>query len=208
MRSILFASLLASAACGQAGTASQPADGFDADFKIIPDASVVEEMVVPPSLSASFVPVSETILISGETTGENSSGTTSGAAFVFGAEDEQGIGGHKLQVRILAVGDVGTTMRAAYSTNEVGNSGWFEFPLTGDFAEYSFDVWVAAPKDGKNDYLGIIPVNGDVEIAAIGVDILKDPPSTSEIAEPSPEEAAPSQDDTLEAADEDAPAQP
>ncbi|MEQ9315712.1 MAG: hypothetical protein RLN72_07655 [Henriciella sp.] len=211
MRLAILGSLLVLAACGPAGfgvggnsddaaqptAAPMPADGFEADIAIIPSEQVVAEMSIPEGLSV----VSNedgSITISGEGKVGAASGATTGAAFVIDGDEEARIGGNMVVVRILAKGAEGTTMHVAYSTNDVGNSGWQAFPLTGSFEEYSFKMGVARVNKGGNDYLGFVPKGGDVAIAAVGIDITERPAAPAPAEEPA---AAPVE----EPADESAP---
>jgi hypothetical protein len=49
---------------------------------------------------------------------------------------------------------------AAYSTAEVGNSGWKKFELTNELKEYSFNYQVPKIKKGGVDFIGF---NSDIE---------------------------------------------
>jgi hypothetical protein len=64
----------------------------------------------------------------------------------------------------------------AYSTNDVGNSGWRSFPLTDKLADYSFTYSVPKMKAGNSDYIGILPdllgAGGAVEVFAISAEVV------------------------------------
>ncbi len=47
--------------------------------------------------------------------------------------------------------------QVAYSTAEVGNSGWRSLVAGPDFSEVSFEYGVAPKREGRGDYLGILP---------------------------------------------------
>lgn len=188
MRSILILSVMALSACdmssmdgfGSSETSAPeppvveetaPADNFSADVRVIPTAEIVGQMVSPPAITVTPNEDS-TVTISGGNQDGPSAGTTAGAAFVFGPDLEQQIAGHSVRIKLLAKSDVeGANMIAAYSTNEVGNSGWQEFALTDTFEEYSFPMKIPPVKNGRDDYLGLLAPSGDVTIAAVGVDI-------------------------------------
>ena len=203
-RNMVLIALLGLSACGPAGfgdgaedtteteapapaPAAPPAEGFEADIVILPDAQTVETMVVPAGLTVT-PGEGDIITIAGTSANEISHGVTGGAAFVLGPELENQIGGHVINLRILAKSDGATGFKVAYSTNEVGNSGWNEFSLTDSFEEYAVEFAVGAVKDGRNDYVGFVPVGGDMSIAAVGIDVLR------ERAAPAPETPAPADD--------------
>lgn len=59
----------------------------------------------------------------------------------------------RVTVRAFAPQD-GSMLGIAYSTNEMGNSGWIQFPLTQTPADYVFVYLVPAKRAGNGDYLG------------------------------------------------------
>jgi len=188
-RNMVFIALLGLSACGPAGFGGAedtaeieapgptpsvpPAEGFEADIVILPDAQTVETMVVPAGLTVA-PSAGDIITISGSSANEISHGRTGGAAFVLGPDLESQIGDHVIRLRVLAKSEGGTGFKVAYSTNEVGNSGWNEFSLGDEYEEYSVEYVVAAVKEGNNDYVGIVPVGGAMSLAIIGIDILRD----------------------------------
>ncbi len=187
MRGLIFLTALMVAACGQVGSGSDgtQADGsvstaapgildeFEADYAFIPSAETIEAMSIADGLSVDMND-NQTMSISGLSNVETSGSKTGGAAFVVSSEDEAEIDGNRVRIRILASGEPGSAMKVAYSTNDVGNSGWRKFDLSEDLAEYSFEYAVPAMKAGRNDYIGIAPVVDGllVNVAALGVDIL------------------------------------
>jgi hypothetical protein len=68
----------------------------------------------------------------------------------------------------------------AYSTSDVGNSGWRNFPLTDKLTPYSFIYDVPTMKSGNGDYIGILPdpsgAGGAVEVSSITAEVV--PPGT------------------------------
>ena len=205
MRSLMMVSAmtLGLAACGQGGAEDSPAEtgsasapmpneaasDFSADVTVMADEATLDAMVVYPDLSATYVE-GVGIVISGTTYERNSAGSTSGAAFVLGDEMERQISGHEIVVKVLAKGEADASMAVAYSTNEVGNSGWKSFDLTTEFAEYTFPYSVTSLVNGRNDYIAIIPVQGEVTVAAVGADI-------GEPLSPDPAPAAAESGDTV-----------
>lgn len=65
----------------------------------------------------------------------------------------------------------------AYSTNDLGNSGWRGLTLTPEPAEHEFDYAVPPLVRGNGDYVGIDPdpegTGQAVTIHAIRVDVLE-----------------------------------
>ena len=195
-RNMVLIALLGLSACGPAGfgdgaentaeteapapaPAAPPAAGFEADIVILPDAQTVETMVVPAGLTVT-PGEGDIITVSGTSANEISHGVTGGAAFVLGPELENQIGGHFVNLRILAKSDGATGFKVAYSTNEVGNSGWNEFSLTDSFEEYAVEFPVGVPQQGRNDYVGFVPIGGEMSIAAVGLDLTLPKPAASD----------------------------
>ena len=189
MRFIAITALLMLGACDQVGfdkgndkpapapaeaDSTQDAQSSDLDAEIVIAATpdVMATMSVPATITVADNG-DNTITLSGSATErDRPSGRTDGAAFVVGPEYESRIGGNRVKVSVLAKGAPGAEMNVAYSTDEVGNSGWRTFPLTSDFETYTFKMKVDEPLAPGNDYIGIVPVNGDVTVSAVGVDII------------------------------------
>ena len=60
-------------------------------------------------------------------------------------------------------------MFGAYSTNDVGNSGWRAMKLTPNFVDYEFTYEVPVLGKGGRDYIGLFPSKEDVEIKEVSV---------------------------------------
>lgn len=88
---------------------------------------------------------------------------------------EQAASGQTVRVTVAArrAPDAsGKSFAIAYSTNDVGKSGWQRFDLTDQFASYSFTYQVPVMKAGNDDYIGILPDDGGaVEVIGIGAEI-------------------------------------
>lgn len=193
MRSLVIVSAVMLAACdpsslGLGGdketspAAKTPADGFEADVKLVPSAELVGAMNIPSEITVTLNDDS-TLTVSGNVDG-SAGGMTSGAAFVLGPELEEQIAGHAVRVKVLARSDVeGAKLLAAYSTNEVGNSGWQEYDLSSSFEEYSFPMKIQPTNKGRNDYLGLMAPSGEVIVAAAGVEIGDPLPAPPPVAE-------------------------
>lgn len=100
---------------------------------------------------------------------------------------EQAASGQTVRVTVMArrASDApGKSFAVAYSTNEVGNSGWQRFDLGDQLASYSFIYKVPVMKAGYGDFIGILPEEGGaVEISGIGAEVFPAgtelPPSAS-----------------------------
>ena len=80
-----------------------------------------------------------------------------------------------------AANDPSPAFAVAYSTADVGNSGWQPFRPTNTLAPYSFTYAVPPLKRGQGDYVGILThpadADGAIEVSAISVEVL--PPGTA-----------------------------
>ena len=96
--------------------------------------------------------------ISGETN-PAASGKTGGVYITVPQDPAETVfGGRTIVVEVLArafEGNPTAEFALAYSTNDVGNSGWRRFAPTTDWAWYSFTYAVPAPNAGGADFLGL-----------------------------------------------------
>ena len=112
------------------------------------------------------------VVVSGTVTDPSSQFQTEGAALAVGEANEQAFANQLVRVTIRARGIDATAFRAAYSTNDNGNSGWTELPLSGEITAVSFDYRVPAINRGADDYIGILPpATGSVEVQSIRVEV-------------------------------------
>ena len=72
-----------------------------------------------------------------------------------------------------AGGSETTEFALAYSTAEVGNSGWRKFSVSHSLGSKSFEWDVPTMKNGHGDYVGILPTFGPgVEIETLAVEAI------------------------------------
>lgn len=101
-----------------------------------------------------------------------SGGFTDGAYIRLGTNLETAIGGKTIKVSFVAKSDTlsSASLMAAYSTADVGNSGWVDFQITNVPSEYSFTYDVAEPIDFRGDYIGFVPgVDGGIELTEVSI---------------------------------------
>lgn len=85
-----------------------------------------------------------------------SAGATSGLSFALDQEFESIASGQRVTVEISArLSSEDMEFVAAYSTNEVGNSGWQSFAGSTEFSVYTFEYSVAPMRAGRLDYVGV-----------------------------------------------------
>ncbi len=92
------------------------------------------------------------------TTNPASSGTTNSAYITVPTPIALGFGGKRIRVSLYAKqpsSNASSQFAVAYSTSDVGNSGWHYFTPTTSWAKYSFTYDVPTPNTGGTDYLGI-----------------------------------------------------
>jgi hypothetical protein len=126
-------------------------------------------LTVPDGLVASSTPYG--IVLSGQVPDAFTTGRTAGAYLTLDGDDEASVSGHDVVVNVVARSEDGGQLKVAYSTSEVGNSGWNDFALTENFEVYSFDYKILPLKAGAGDYIGLLPVAGSAEIASLSIDI-------------------------------------
>jgi hypothetical protein len=83
--------------------------------------------------------------------------------------------GKKIRMTVLARATAEpVNFHLAYSTNEVGNSGWNKFEAGEAFAEHSFEWSVPPMKEGRGDFAGVQPPlagEGQIDLAWIALTI-------------------------------------
>ncbi len=96
--------------------------------------------------------------------------TTGGVYVVVPRNIETQISGKQIRVTVLARKrqQASTEFAVAYSTDQVGNSGWHKFAPTTKYRPYSFTYNVPPMKKANKDYLGIWP---DTAGSGKGIDV-------------------------------------
>jgi hypothetical protein len=98
------------------------------------------------------------IEISSRSTDPASGGMTGGVRVRVSDDFERTASGGRIRVSVSArAAEVNGTdgFAVAYSTNEVGNSGWRTFEVSDSLQTYSFDFSVAPMKQGRGDFVGV-----------------------------------------------------
>lgn len=88
-----------------------------------------------------------------------SSGSTDGYSICLPEHIEATASGHHITVRVIAraSGSDQSCFAVAYSTNDVGNSGWHWFTTSTEWSIYTMEFNVPVMKDGNGDFVGILP---------------------------------------------------
>lgn len=84
-------------------------------------------------------------------------GLTGGMIFVIDAQTEVLFSGQPVRVDFVLIADQAGSVEAAYSTADVGNSGWRTLALQPGLNEVSFDYDVPVMNNGNRDYIGLLP---------------------------------------------------
>jgi hypothetical protein len=105
-------------------------------------------------------------------------GSTGGYSVRVPDAVESAASGNRVIVRVTArtAGDGGGRFALAYSTNEVGNSGWRWFTTGPDWATYTLQYDVAPMIMGNGDYIGILPQPAGefgVDLGCISVEVVR-----------------------------------
>ncbi|MEZ5958976.1 MAG: hypothetical protein R3C30_00925 [Hyphomonadaceae bacterium] len=158
MRKLLMAvSLMTLAACGL-GQSTAPESTLLAMPSLVGWNDVVaEDINVPAGATFSAVEVEGTRVmeISGVGPAAPSAAKTGGVSVRMSDDFENQVSGNTVLVTVRAYSEqAGGRLGLAYSTNDVGNSGWRDFALTTTPADYSFTYDVPAKQAGLGDFLG------------------------------------------------------
>ena len=122
--------------------------------------------------NTSYTHTTDGVLISGKPTRPRTSGgKTQGFYIELDKKLEAKLSGKAVTISLRAKSADAGGMRIAYSTNEVGNSGWIESELSSAFNTYSFEYAVPKMKTGRGDYLGILPLSNSIEVANVTISL-------------------------------------
>ncbi len=180
-RALLGFAAVILAACNQAEAPNTPAGG---DSGVTPWTSVLaDDIGVPEGVSYTQAAVDGTTVaqIGAVPVNATLTGATGGVSIRLPAEFEAQASGARVQltVRAFAPQD-GALLGVAYSTNELGNSGWQRFVLTTAPRDYVFAYNVAPGRGGAGDFLGFRSHGaGAVQIVGYKVEIVPPPPATT-----------------------------
>lgn len=189
---IAAASLVVLAACGQ-GQSAAP----DSNALAMPNLTswtdvVAEDINVPAGVTFNPVQIDgvKVMEVSGVPATAIATQKTGGVSVRMSQDFEDRVSGNQLLVTVRAYSEqAGARLGLAYSTNEVGNSGWHEFPLTNAPADYQFVYNVPAKRVGAGDFLGFRSYDSQiVRIVGFQTSVL-----------PTPQRAAPEADPALRA---------
>ncbi len=113
-------------------------------------------------------------IISGGSETLPTQGRTGGSYLPLGSKIETNLSGKSVKVTILASAENGpTSLFAAYSTNDVGQSRWRERTVGKDSSEVTFEYDIAMMDEGRSDYVGFYAPNEPVELLAVSVEVVE-----------------------------------
>lgn len=162
------------AACSPGG--EPPADPYGiegATVSIEGGAALGDALNATDSISVLVSEDGSHVTLEGEPADRRSGGRTSGAFMRLGSETEQAFSGQQIEVTLVVRG-ADATLDATYSTNDVGNSGWRSLSAGETFAARRFTYDVPQLDRGREDFLGLIPVGGAVDVSAIAIRVVDD----------------------------------
>jgi len=125
---------------------------------------------VPAVLKHYYLPTGSLVL-SGSLIEPASTGKTSGASFGVSPEDETNFSGKTITIKVVSSSAQAGEAFLAYSTNEVGNSGWLAFPVNTDESIASVTYNVPTMSEGMGDFIGIDPNGNEIVIKAIVIEV-------------------------------------
>jgi hypothetical protein len=86
----------------------------------------------------------------------SSRGQTEGVYWELPSDFEARASGHTVRVAVHARSSDSLIFSGAYSTNDVGNSGWRNLQSTPEFETVTFDYDIATLRDGRGDFFGVL----------------------------------------------------
>lgn len=127
---------------------------------------------VPKPLEYYIAPTGAAV-IAGTVVDPASSNKTGGASFAVPEDAENRFSGKTINIKVVSSAAQAGEARLAYSTNEVGNSGWLTFPVTTEDSVATLTYAVAPKVEGLGDFIGIDPNGTELTIKAIVVDVVE-----------------------------------
>jgi len=148
-------------------------------------ANDVTGLGLPGNMAAEYSEEMGGIVMTGYVDETNSTGRTNGVNIELDSETEAKSSGRPITVTLTVKSADATqsSFAAAYSTAQVGNSGWRELEAGPDFSDVSFTYDVPARLDPGNDYIGILPTlsEGGAGVVVTKVEIsFEDMPTQTE----------------------------
>ncbi len=188
MRKFLAAagSLVLLAACGQGESTAPPSNMLAMPGLVGWTDVVAEDINVPEGVAFNPVEIDgiQVMEISAVPGAAPSTQKTGGVSVRMSDSFENRVSGNQLLVTVRAYSEqAGARLGVAYSTNEVGNSGWREFPLTNEATDYQFVYNVLPKRAGLGDFLGFRSYE-DQTVRVVGFQVTALP-----LAPPSPRAA-------------------
>ena len=136
----------------------------DADFIFSPAADTVARNTHSRHVGHCSTIVDQngrTVLrLSGGANDAPSNGVTGGYSIRVPDAFERAASGRNIRITVVARaegGIAGTRFAAAYSTNEVGNSGWRWFDVTPGWSVFEMTYSVPQMQDGRGDFIALLP---------------------------------------------------
>jgi hypothetical protein len=132
----------------------------------------IEGVVVPPELTASPSSVGNFVTVSGTISERNSAGQTTGISLRVPAEFETAASGKLVRIHAVVSSETAGEAFLAYSTNDVGNSGWMPFPVSNEDSVIVLEYSVPVMNLGQGDYVGIDPNGQSITVKAVSVEVV------------------------------------
>lgn len=103
--------------------------------------------------------------LSGDFASAGAGGKTAGIVFSLPEDVEAAVSGQEVTISVITRGG---PFKLAYSTADVGNSGWMEGAASEDWTVTEFTYAVPEMENGRGDFIGIVPTGSQpVEVMSV-----------------------------------------
>ena len=126
----------------------------------------------PPELTVTAIQPDNHVVVSGTLIDPIPAGQTGGLVFPVPEEIERAASGKLIRIHAVVSSEAAGEAFLAYSTNEVGNSGWMPFQVTTEEAAVVLEYSVPVMNEGRDDFIGIDPKGNTLTIKAIAVEVV------------------------------------
>jgi len=155
---ILFAMLIVGCTNGIEDPATVQDDELGMSDRVTYTASGSDLDLWAAPRSNSITAHEQGMLITSAEEAPKSSGATHGVFMQVSEAFEEAASGQQVRIRITARSapkNGSESFGVAYSTHEVGNSGWHRFQAAPEFQSQSFEYSVPPMQEGRGDFVGI-----------------------------------------------------
>jgi hypothetical protein len=126
-----------------------------------------------PNTLASRLDADGVLILEGKLQDPQSTGMTDGASFQVSPEIESEVSGRVIKIHLVVASEQPGQAFVAYSTSDVGNSGWMTFDVTPEGGVTTLQFAVPVMQNPGADFIGLDPNGLALSIKAIVLEVVE-----------------------------------